>query len=216
MGNILALDVPGCGVKRGRKIETISTEDVARELIGDLQNAGLKDIVLTGHSQGGQIMALMAALKPALFRRMIFVSCSLPLPGQTVLQMIGTGVHGSNKDEVGWPCDPKTTDTRRRLHLMLANDMLEEQEAAFFAKLGKDNWPPDTYRFTDWRTERLSAMSSTYVICMKDGILPVPWQEEFARRFRTKRQIRIDAGHQVMTTRPEALAEIIRQESLGD
>jgi pimeloyl-ACP methyl ester carboxylesterase len=51
------------------------------------------------------------------------------------------------------------------------------------------------------------------VICLRDGILPVSWQEVFATRLQASRRVRIDAGHQVMNTRPEALAEILRYEA---
>jgi len=51
-------------------------------------------------------------------------------------------------------------------------------------------------------------------VCLADGILPVAWQQKFAERFHAKRLVRIDAGHQVMNTRPQALAEILRNEAL--
>jgi hypothetical protein len=51
------------------------------------------------------------------------------------------------------------------------------------------------------------------VVCLKDNILPVRWQEIFAERFKAERLARIDAGHQAMNTRPHALAEILRHEA---
>jgi hypothetical protein len=39
------------------------------------------------------------------------------------------------------------------------------------------------------------------------------WQAIFAERLRVKRLLHIDAGHQVMNTRPEALAELLRVEA---
>ena len=56
-------------------------------------------------------------------------------------------------------------------------------------------------------------MAASYVVCLRDGSLPVAWQETFATRLKAHRRARIDAGHQVMNTRPHALAEILRLEA---
>jgi hypothetical protein len=100
-----------------------------------------------------------------------------------------------------------------RMAAMFCNDMGAEETAAFLARLGADAWPMASYAHTDWRHEQLGAVPSSYVICLRDGILPVPWQEQFAQRYKTERSIRIDSGHQAMTTKPQALAEILRHET---
>jgi pimeloyl-ACP methyl ester carboxylesterase len=212
-GCAFALDVPGCGTKRGRATDDLTLPDVAQELISDIKAAGMKDVVLIGHSQGGQAMALMAQMQPGLFRCFIHVSCSIPLPGQTVMQMMGKGAHGSNPNEVGWPAGTEAQDIAGRQRQLFCNDMNGELATAFLAKLDKDMWPRQTYAFTDWCYEPLDAVPSTYVVCLRDRILPVKWQEMFAERFRSGRIVRIDAGHQAMTTRPQALAEIISHEA---
>jgi pimeloyl-ACP methyl ester carboxylesterase len=121
--NLLLLNAPGCGAKRDRNTDGLTLEDVAHELVEDVQRRGLKDVVLVGHSQAGQAMALMMAARPELFRRFVYVSCSIPLPGQSVQQMIGNSVQGTNPDEVGWPLDPQTTTIEERYSIMFCNDM---------------------------------------------------------------------------------------------
>jgi pimeloyl-ACP methyl ester carboxylesterase len=212
-GRALALDVPGCGVKRGRATEGSSLNDVAAELIGDLQTAGMSDVVLVGHSQAGQAMSLMVQQRPDLFRRLIHVSCSIPLPGQTVTQMLGTSRQGEVESEVGWPFDPMIDSISDRYATMFCNDMDPLHTASFLAKLGADSWPMQTYRFSDWRHEPHAAVPASFVICLQDNILPPKWQETFADRFRADRRIRLDAGHQAMSTRSHALAEILRHEA---
>lgn len=213
-GRALALDVPGCGAKRGRDTQALSLDDVARELISDIEGAGMKDVVLVGHSQGGQPMLFMLRSRPELFRRAVYVSTSHPLPGQNGLDLIGHGRHGSNENEVGWPFEPGTiTDMNQRFALMFCNDMAAEQKASFLAKLGKDMWPMQTYSETGWNYDRLDLAPASYVVCLQDAILTVPWQEKFADRVKAERRVRIDAGHQAMNTRPHALAEILRHEA---
>ena len=80
LGQLLALDAAGCGTKRERATEGLKIEDIAVELISDIEKAGLKQVVLVGHSQAGQPLPLMARLRPDLFRRLIYVSCDASPP----------------------------------------------------------------------------------------------------------------------------------------
>jgi pimeloyl-ACP methyl ester carboxylesterase len=212
LGRTLALDVPGCGTKRDRPTGNLDNQDIARELVSDLERSSMRDVILVGHSQGGQVLPLMAELRPDLFRQIVYVSCAIPLPGQNVLQMMGKGPHGSNEDEVGFPDDPAASDATRRYALMFCNDMGPEQSTQFLVRLGKDSWPTKSYSFTDWRYDQMDAVPSTYVVALRDNSLPLPWQQRFADRYKVRRRVSIDAGHQVMNTRPQALAEVILSE----
>lgn len=206
---VLALDIPGCGEKRNRDTQGLAFSAIIDELLTDLESAGMTDVVPVGHSQAGTVLPHLVERRPALFRRLVYVACSLPLPGQTVIEMIGDQVHGSDENTVGWPVDPKTTSMRERTEIMLCNDMDAQQTADFMGKLGGDQWPPASYMETNWRFEHLDAVPATYVLCLQDQILPVSWQEKFAERFHSEKILRVDAGHQVMNTRPDVLAEIL-------
>lgn len=214
-GRALKLDAPGCGAKRGRTTDAITVDDIAAELVADVEAAGLRDVVLVGHSQAGCILPKMVAARPDLFRRLVYVSCSSPLAGQTVIGMVGQGLHGENPDEVGWPVDPKTHSMEERYLLMFCNDMSPLETAGFLGKLGHDAWPMQSYAHTDWSYDHLGAVPASYVVCLRDGILPVAWQERFAERYHCERSVRLDAGHQAMNTRPHALAEALRHEAVA-
>jgi pimeloyl-ACP methyl ester carboxylesterase len=210
-GRALALDAPGCGTKRGRDTHGIDNRDIAHELIADIEGAGLRDVVLVGHSQAGQVLPFMAELRPDLFRRLVYISCSIPAPGQGVHSLMGTGRRGADPEAIGWPYDPATTDMMEGFGIMFCNDMGHEQKAAFTARLGIDAWPAETYTYTDWAFAP-HAMPATFILCLQDNILPPAWQERFAERYGCERRVHVDAGHQVMNTRPETLAEILRNE----
>ncbi len=214
-GRAIALDAPGCGTKRDRDTTALDIDDIATELLADLTAAGMKNVVLVGHSQAGTMMPRLVERRPDLFSRLVYVSCSIPLPGQTILEMMGSGLHGSNENEVGWPFDPKAGSRRDHYRAMFCNDMSEAEAAALLARLGKDNWPSRVYAATDWRCDHLDKTPATFAICLQDGVLPVAWQEKFATRFRVQRRVRIDAGHQVMNSRPHTLAEALRFEAIA-
>lgn len=215
LGKILALDVPGCGAKRSRSVEKMTFPALIDELIADIDAAGIhSNVVLVGHSQAGSVMPYMLQRKPALFRRLIYISCSIPLPGQTLIEMVGGGLRGTDDSMVGWPVDPQTTSMQERMVIMFCNDMDEGQTKSFMSLLGKDQWPACSYTETNWLFEPVETVPATYVICSRDNILPVVWQEKFARRFHAKRVLRIDAGHQVMSTQPETLVKELLQEAM--
>jgi pimeloyl-ACP methyl ester carboxylesterase len=205
----LALDVPGCGRKRERDTSDIGIDDIARELLADLAAADMDEVVLVGHSQAGTLLPRLAEFAPQRFRHLVYVSCSIPLPGQTVLQMMGSGPQGSDDNEVGWPFDPKADDARERHAQMFCTDLRDREAPDFLDRLGRDHWPMRSYSATDWRCEHFDAIDASYVICLRDRILPVAWQERFAARFKVRQRIRLDTGHQAMNSRPQALAEIL-------
>ncbi|WP_404482287.1 alpha/beta fold hydrolase [Novosphingobium sp. BL-52-GroH] len=211
----LALDAPGCGTRRGIDTASLGFEETTRQLIADIEAAGLSDVLLVGHSQAGTTIPHMIELAPAgLVGRVVYVTCSAPLAGLTTLEQMGNGPHGSDPEAVGLPAGPGTTIPDRYAQ-MFCNDMAEGEAAAFLGKLGRDNWPASAYARRDWRYDHLRAVPSSYVVALRDQALPAQWQERFADRLHARRITRIDAGHQVMNTRPEALAEILLAEARG-
>src|SRR5262249_23037279 len=124
-----------------------------------------------------------------------------------------SGRRGSHPDEVGWPFDPQIVDVRERWPLLFCNDMSKAEAVSFLAKLGQDSWPRPVYAATDWPARPLNSVPASYVVCLKDQALPVNWQETFAARVNAQRLVHIDAGHQVMNPRPQALAEVLLHEA---
>src|SRR3546814_8095513 len=100
-----------------------------------------------------------------------------------------------------------------RVARMSVNDMQADERAAFTVLLGRDAWPDASYQHCYWQLRKPAEVPASYVICLRDNILPVAWQETFARRFDAERLIHVDAGHQIMKSRPHTLAEILRIEA---
>ncbi len=212
----LTLDVPGCGTKRGRDTSAIEFDDIATELIADLEAAGAGDVVLVGHSQAGQLIPRMAEFAPAMFRRLIYVTCSAAPHGSSILELMGSCRHGDSEECVGYPLDPTAGPFEENFSIMFGNDMSASDQDAFLAQLGPDMWPPSSYTYRDWRYAHLSSFPSTFILCERDMALPPPWQERFAATLRATDMVRIDAGHQAMNSQPEALADVLLAQMGGD
>lgn len=204
-GRALALDAPGCGTKRGRATDDIDVPQIVAELIGDIEQSGFRDIVLVGHSQAGTILPLLVEARPALFRRTVHVSCLAPLPGESAFDWRASMPEAETALDVSAPLG-----SRERFRAMFCNDMTSTQAEAFLDTLGPDRWPDSSYTMSAWRYDHLDAMPSSYVHCLRDATLVPSWQLLFAERLKARHAIRIDAGHQVMNTRPHALAEVLR------
>lgn len=204
----LALDGPGCGKKRGQDTSGLLFEAVNAELVADIEAAGLRDVVLVGHSQAGIHMPAMVAQRPGLFRQLIFVTTTAPDQGLTVAEMTGERLHPG-----GHPFSDTSLSVRERYARMFCNDMAEAEAEAFLDKLGGDMWPACCYSQREWAFDHLARLPVSYVLCLTDSILPLEWQERFAARVHARSTPRIDAAHQVMNTRPHALAEVLLREA---
>ena len=214
VGRIFALDVPGCGEKRDRDTTQMSTPDVIAELVAELDANDVRDALLVGHSMAGTLLPGLVAARPDRFARVAYYTCAAPSQGQTILQMMGNGVHGSAENEVGWPLDPTTTAPAELYHSAFCNDMDEVMATNFMAKLFKDNWPAACGdQWSSWQYDAARQVPATYIVALADKILTVPWQKRFAERVNAQRLVYIDSGHQGMNTRPFSLAEIIIAEA---
>lgn len=212
VGVTLALDAPGCGAKRGRMTGGLAMAEVVEEFLAEIEATGAEKFVLVGHSQAGQALPLMARARPELFRRLVYVTCSAPLPGQSVMQMMGTGLRG-NPAEVGWPLDPAVSTQAERFAITFCNDMASDQASDFLSKLGADNWPALTYSETGWHYDGLGVVPASYVKCLRDEALPASWQDEFALRLGIGSMVTVDAGHQAMNTQSAVLARLLIAEA---
>lgn len=208
-----ALDVPGCGVKRDRDISGVAMSDIAEELVADIGSAGMRDVILVGHSQAGTVLPLMFGLQPRLFSRLVYVSCLAPEQGETTLDASGRIFADDPNGAVARAFADSNVPMLERFRLAFCNDMSVEEADTFLAKLDKDNWPAASYAETDWAYDHLGAAESTYVECLNDAILVPHWQRVFATRFHANRIVGIDCGHQAMNTKPGELAAILLAEA---
>jgi pimeloyl-ACP methyl ester carboxylesterase len=213
--NCLALDAPGCGVKRGRDTAGIAFADISAELVEDIEAAGMTNVVLVGHSQAGTSLPAMAELRPGLFAKLVFVSCVAPDPGLTMIEMATGRMREHGQAEGSRALTDESLSMRERHRTMFCNDMAPAQAEAFLDKLGLDGWPRSCYEQTEWRYDHLVDVPISYVLCLKDAIIPLEWQERFAARLYARTTPRIDAGHQVMNTRPDILADVLLAEAVA-
>ncbi|MBM3595673.1 MAG: alpha/beta hydrolase [Alphaproteobacteria bacterium] len=205
----LALDVPGCGTKRGRDTGDMGLDAIIGELAADIAAAGFDQPLIVGHSQAGQILPRLELAMPGAFARHVYISCIAQANGHTIGDMMASQIEQDPKGSLARVfADPDCT-ARERFRVMFVNDMSRPEQELFLDKLEKDAWPPIAYSHAEWTYDHLAAVPCTYVLCLKDQVLTPHWQHIFAERFRCDEIVHIDAAHQVQNTRPHALAEVL-------
>jgi pimeloyl-ACP methyl ester carboxylesterase len=209
----LALDVPGCGAKRGRDTAAMAFDDIVAELASEIASAWLERPLLVGHSQAGQIMPKLELAMPGKFARHVYVSCIAQSPGHTIGDMMGLQIEQDPQGPLAKVFLDPDCPPRERFRVMFVNDMAPAEQEAFLDKLEKDAWPPIAYGHAQWSYDHLGTVPCTYVVCLQDQVLSPHWQRLFAQRFHCDRMVQIDAAHQVQNTRPHALAEVLLAES---
>lgn len=82
---VLALDMPGRRNKPG-DLRKMTIADYVDSLFGDIEDAGLHDIVIVGHSMGGMMLpGVVTKLGAARVREMIFAAAFLPPEGTSIV-----------------------------------------------------------------------------------------------------------------------------------
>jgi pimeloyl-ACP methyl ester carboxylesterase len=81
---VLALDMPGRRNKPG-DLREMTIADFVDSLVGDVESAGLEDVVIVGHSIGGMTLpGVVTKLGAARVREMIFAAAFLPPEGASI------------------------------------------------------------------------------------------------------------------------------------
>jgi pimeloyl-ACP methyl ester carboxylesterase len=203
----LALDVPGCGARRGLDPHDFTFDAAIESLLADIDASGMDDAVLVGHSQGGTVLPRLAEARPHLFRKLVYVACIAPDPGQSIAEAAQAGEAARDAHE------PPMTIMDRLINLY-CNDMDVATTRNFLATLGGgDVWPPGALEETGWRYDHLAVIPSTYLLCERDAVLPPERQQSSIANLHIDKVVRIDSGHQPMISRPGELADILLAEA---
>ena len=210
-GRLITLDVPGAGTKRGQEASGQTIASIARGLNDELRSAQVRKGVLIGHSLAGVLMPVMAADDAALFSQLIFLQTSAPKEGQSVLDLMGTGLHGEDPERVGYPADPTGRRSRERFAAFFGVDFTQEQLRWALDEMALDTTPNALVAEPVTRQGYEPALFRTaYVLAKRDPVLPPAWQRRFAERLGCTQIVELDTPHEPFISHPKLLAETLR------
>jgi pimeloyl-ACP methyl ester carboxylesterase len=203
-GRLIALDMPGCGQKRGRGAGGLTMADIARALNDEVRAAGVGGAVLLGHSIAGMILPLMALDSPALFSALFHLATIAPAEGQTIGEL-----HAP--EEMGMTMDPFSMPLEDYFKAMFCPDFTPAQTAWLLREIVQDVTPAALMAEPARRKgyEKLG-LPTTYIVTTRDPILPPSWQRRFAGRHHATKIVEIDTPHEPFVSHPALLAETLR------
>jgi len=200
-GPALALDLPGRGDRPG-DLDALRVADFAAAVIEDIEDAGLSHVILVGHSLAGITLPQVLERIPERIAHAVFVACTVPREGQSVLDAI----------EMPEALRPKRPDPleEARARAMFCSDMDEEQARFVLSQLCPEPVGPmnEPARLAGLR----QPVPRSYVKLLRDQTLSPAQQDAFARNAGPGCRVHeLDAGHDAMVSRPRELAAVLNR-----
>jgi pimeloyl-ACP methyl ester carboxylesterase len=219
----LAVDLPP-KVVRGApaaeippEIARIGLDDFASSALADVDAAGFGRFVLVGHSMGGLTIAEIARRVPERVAHLIFVSCLIPPEAGSMIDALPEEVREMTRAAVARACAGDLAalgvgmDEDLSRH-MFCNDMDPDQARFVLEHCGAE--APSVFTTTVCRRGIPSTLPKTYLRLLRDQALCPEVQDVQIAHLRESPGgsvdvVEIDAGHDVMVSRPEALADVL-------
>ncbi|BBU21143.1 alpha/beta fold hydrolase [Mycobacterium xenopi] len=203
---VLAVDLPGHGAKPGN-LATATIAEWVDSIIADIEEAGLGDIIIVGHSMAGvTVPGVVAKLGSPRVREMILVTAFVPPQGSAIVDTLAGPLawfarRGAAK---GKPTKVPTAAAR----FAFCNGMTREQRRFTLSRLYTESVripaePVDRSGLPD-------DVPRTWVMTTRDRALSVRSQRNsIAALGGVHKVITIPGCHDVMISHPKTLARIL-------
>lgn len=201
----LAVDLPGRGL-HPQEPGVVRLPDAARSVIDDIDAAGLRDVVLVGHSLGGVVaVAAAASLGSARARGLVFLSSVVPREGRSWVGELPT----PNRILLNLILRLQRKGARapeRQFRTATASDLDDETVSAIWSRL-----VPEAPRlFLDpvsWQDA--TRVPRTYIRLNRDRDVGPKLQDKVISHLDPVDVIDVSAGHLAMIGQPREVAASI-------
>ncbi|MFI7006824.1 alpha/beta fold hydrolase [Streptomyces sp. NPDC050145] len=188
--------------ERAGGVVSVGRQGHVRDVVDFVERAGLRDVVLVGHSYAGVPVGQAAGLIGERLRRVVFVDSSVPVDGEPFVAEWpdgGAGVRASIAANGGWwPCAPAA-------HFE-GHGLSPEQIARIVA--GSTPHPGSTLTEPAVLTRPLGELPATYILCGLGGDELESPVAELVKGERW-RLAELDTGHWPMFSQPRELAGVL-------
>ncbi len=204
---VLAVDLPG---RRGRPgdLSAVTITDCVESVITDVEDAGLDEVVICGHSLGGvTVPGVVAKLGPSRVREMILAAAFLPPQGMSVLDSLG-GPLGWYARHAAAARQTAVVMPRIAARLAFCNGMTPYQREFVLSRICGESIHLVTEKVD--RSELPDDVSWTWILTRRDRSLSQRQQRRSIAALRgAGTVIPIDTCHDLMVSEPKRLAEIL-------
>ena len=198
------------GNRPGDDRAKIGLADAAQSLAAYLEQHGLTDVRLVGHSYGGMVISQVASAALKRIRRLVYWNAFVPLNGQCLNDMVPPhykalfdAMAGASNGAVMLPYP-----IWREAFINDADAALAESA---YAKLNPH--PYGTFAEPAALPVELAALEvgKSYINCRQDTALPhsLPWHPRLSERLGLFRLVECEGSHELCFTNPALLARKI-------
>ena len=199
-----AIDLPGRG-ESPADLAAVGLRDWV-EATAEAVRAATEPVVLVGHSLAGITLPGAARAAADRIRRLVFVSCTVPPEGGTVLDTVPPDVRRAAESARAAETPPVlAADVARAI---FCNDMDEALERETIDQMVPEATAPLSEPIS---LAGLAEIPCTWIKLLRDAILPPERQDEMAARLPRAEVVELDAGHMAMISAPERLAAILNE-----
>jgi pimeloyl-ACP methyl ester carboxylesterase len=186
-----------------------SFDDYADIVCGAIAGILGDDLVLVGHSMGGQTVPLVAARRQT--RRLVYLCGVPPTPGRPFAEQMAKESEMLNTDYTRGLSE-KDSEGRRswvdeellRYHVL--GDCDDPTASDAFARLRPQSIEP--YK-VPCSLPAYPAADTTYVLCTEDRMVNPQWSRRIAHDWLNAELIELPGGHSPFLSRPRELAEVL-------
>jgi pimeloyl-ACP methyl ester carboxylesterase len=199
----LAVDLPGRGTRSGADLRAVTLADCADSVRTDIEERGLHDLILVGHSFAGVTIPRVLDLVPRRIRHVVLVSAVIPPDGTRVLDQIEPGVRAAVEESIAGGI---YSQTREAAAAMLCNDMDEPTAAHALDRLVDDSAALLGEQVDLSGYAR--TIPRTYVRLTRDMCYPEELQQRSIVLTRAD-VMSLETGHMAMISAPKDLAAVL-------
>ena len=204
---MLAVDLPGHGITPG-DLTTVSIASCVRSAIEQIEEVGLGDVIVVGHSLAGlTVPGIVAELGPSRVREMILVAACLPEQGKAIVDTLVGPLAWYVRRAVLLEKPPATMPNMLSA-LLFCNGMTRAQRRFTLSRIHPEAVtiiaePVD-------RSDLPDDVPRTWVLTLRDRALSRRVQlRSIAALGGVQTLIPVDTCHDVMISEPGTLAEIL-------
>ena len=197
----LAVDLPGRSGS-SQDLARIGLDDWVESIVSQAAAFRPRRLALVAHSLGGISMPAAAAQMPDRTAALVFVSAVIPREGETARDAM-PGVGDENFSAAGEFLAPPPEGLR----IALCNDMNEEDTQWVLSRVSRAE--PGGPVTTPVTRSGMPPVRTIYVRPTEDNGVPWAAQEQMIANLGTPEEVVVEAGHNVIFSRPDLIADIL-------
>jgi pimeloyl-ACP methyl ester carboxylesterase len=222
----LAIDLPPKSIRGGGaqrraalvELNHLTIADFADSALADIDAAGFDRFVLVGHSMGGLTISELARRVPERVAHLVYVSCMVPPEGGSAIDALPVDLQEMTRAAVEelrkGGANPIGSLDESLTRTMFCNDMDDDQAQFVVDHTGTEAAGILAEPVTRHGIPR--DLPKTYVKLLRDQALPPERQDLLIAHLRQSPGgevdvVTIDAGHDVMISRPAELATVLNR-----